>query len=348
MAKPTIKDVARLARVSTATVSNVLNGTSFVSAPLRARVQEAVAELGFAPSRLARGLRMQSTRLIGVVVADITNPFFAEIVRRIGSAASALGYNVLLCEADHDPAKELAALQLLAAHQVEGVILAPTGPAAMYFGPPLAQFPKPIVMVDRFISEAPFDSVCIDNRRTGYEVTRHILSLGHTRIAAVAGWRHLANSTERVQGFRDALAEAGVDAKAAEVVYADFRQDRAREISQDLLARARRPTALFVCNNEMVIGTMQAFSELGLACPEDISLAGIDDFAWAGVFSPRLTTARQPIAALADHAVRLLVKRMNGEDGPTERVTLAAQLIVRDSCARPLPRRTRRLKSAHA
>ena len=141
---PTIKDVARLARVSTATVSNVINGTSFVSAPLKARVLEAVAQLGFAPSRVARGLRMQSTRLIGVVVADITNPFFSELVRRIGSIADLLKYNVLLCEADHDAAKELAALHLLAAHRVEGVILAPTGPAAMYFEPPIRISPAPL------------------------------------------------------------------------------------------------------------------------------------------------------------------------------------------------------------
>jgi DNA-binding LacI/PurR family transcriptional regulator len=147
----TIKDVARLARVSTATVSYVVNGKSFVSPALKARVLEAVAQLGFAPSRVARGLRMQSTRLVGVVVADITNPFFAELVRRVGSAAQESGYSVLLCEADHDPAKEVAALQLLAAHRVEGVVIAPTGPADVYFKPPISLFPKPIVMVDRVV-----------------------------------------------------------------------------------------------------------------------------------------------------------------------------------------------------
>ena len=260
MPNPTIKDVARLARVSTATVSNVINGTSFVSAPLRARVQEAVAQLGFAPSRVAQGLRMQSTRLIGVVVADITNPFFSELVRRIGSIADSLGYNVLLCEADHDPAKELSALRLLASHRVEGVILAPTGPPPMYFEPPISNFPRPIVMVDRVISESQFDGVSIDNRQAALDVTRHILSLGHVHVAAVAGWRHLSNTTERLDGFRAALAEFGLDPAEAPVIYADFRQDRARELSRDLLVASRRPTALFVSNNEMVIGVMQAIS----------------------------------------------------------------------------------------
>jgi LacI family transcriptional regulator len=330
---PTIKDVARLARVSTATVSNVINGTSFVSAPLRARVQEAVAQLGFAPSRVAQGLRMQSTRLIGVVVADITNPFFSELVRRIGSIADSLGYNVLLCEADHNPAKELSALRLLAAHRVEGVILAPTGPPSMYFEPPISNFPHPIVMVDRVIPESRFDGVSIDNRQAALVVTRHILSLGHAQVAAVAGWRHLSNTTERIDGFRAALAEFGLDPADAPVIYADFRQDRARELSRNLLVASRRPTALFVSNNEMVIGAMQTITELGLACPSDISLAGIDDFPWASAFAPRLTTARQPIEALAEHGVRILHARIRGDVGPLERVILSARLIVRDSCS---------------
>jgi LacI family transcriptional regulator len=328
----TIKDVARLARVSTATVSYVINGKSFVSPTLKARVLEAVAQLGFAPSRVARGLRMQSTRLVGVVVADITNPFFAELVRRVGSAAQESGYSVLLCEADHDPAKEVAALQLLAAHRVEGVVIAPTGPADVYFKPPISLFPKPIVMVDRVVLDAPFDTVSINNRLAAFEVTQHILSLGHTNIAAIAGWQHLTNTWDRVAGFHDALKQFGLPPEAAQVVYADFRRDRARELCRRLLTRPRRPTALFVSNNEMVIGAMQAITDLGLCCPNDVSLAGIDDFPWAETFAPRLTTSRQPIEALAEEAVRVLHARMRGETGPPEHVVLTSQLIVRDSC----------------
>ncbi len=332
----TIKDVARLARVSTATVSAVVNGTNFVSAPLKARVVEAVAQLGYAPSGVARSLRIQATRLVGVVVADITNPFFAELVRLIGGMAQALGYSMLLCEADHDPAKERAALQLLAAHRVDGVILAPTGPAEMYFEPPLSTFPKPLVMVDRVIPQAPFDTVSIDNHRAAFELTRHILSLGHRRVAILAGSRHLANTTDRLAGFRDALAGVGLDPDASRIVYADFRQDRARDLCHALLVGPDRPSALFVSNNQMLIGAMQALADLGLSCPEDVSLAGIDDFPWADVFTPRLTTQRQPIGALANHAVRLLHARMQGRRDPgTERVVLASELIVRGSCAPP-------------
>jgi LacI family transcriptional regulator len=161
--------------------------------------------------------------------------------------------------------------------------------------------------------------------------------LGHTNVAAIAGWRHLANTTDRLAGFFDALHQAGLRPEASEVVYADFRRDRARELCHALLVGPTRPTAIFVSNNEMVIGAMQAIAELGLSCPRDVSLAGIDDFPWAETFAPRLTTSRQPIDSLAEHAVRILHKRVRGQNGPSERVVLTARLIVRDSCARPRP-----------
>jgi LacI family transcriptional regulator len=205
----------------------------------------------------------------------------------------------------------------------------------MYFEPPISNFPRPIVMIDRVIPESRFDGVSIDNRHAALDVTRYILSLGHVHVAAVAGWRHLSNTTERLDGFRAALTEFGLDPAGAPVIYADFRQDRARDLSRNLLVGSRRPTALFVSNNEMAIGAMQAITELGLTCPSDISLGGIDDFAWASAFAPRLTTARQPIEALAEHGVRILHSRIRGDDAAPERVILKARLIVRDSCASP-------------
>lgn len=332
----TIKDVARLARVSTATVSAVINDTSPVSAPLKARVLEAIADLAYAPSGVARSLRTQATRLVGLIVADITNPFFAELARAIGSSAQALGYSLLLCETDHDAAKELAALQLLGAHRVDGIILAPTGPADIYFAPPVSNLAKPLLMVDRVIADAPFDTVSIDNRRAAFELTRHMLSLGHRHLAIVAGARHLSNTTERLAGFRDALALERLKVAASNVVYADFREDRARALCRKLLGRKGRPTALFASNNQMLIGAMQAMADLGLSCPRDVSIVGIDDFPWAGVFAPKLTTQRQPIGALAENAMRILHARMHGRRPATpEKVILPTELVIRESCAPP-------------
>ncbi len=346
---PTIKDVARLARVSTATVSAVINESSFVSAPLKARVIEAIAHLAYAPSGVARSLRTQATHLIGLIMADITNPFFAELVRAVGSAAQARGYSVLLCETDHDATKEIAALQLLGAHRVDGVILAPTGPVDIYAAPPMSDFAKPLVIVDRVIPDAPFDTVSINNHRAAFELTRHLLSLGHTRVAIVAGAAHLSNSTDRLAGFRNALAVDGLDVDPAGIIYADFREDRARELCRALLAREDRPTALFVSNNQMLIGAMQALADLGLSCPQDVSVVGIDDFPWAGVFTPKLTTQRQPIASLAEHAIRILHARMQGQlPLAPERVVLVAELIIRESCAPLAPAMVRRRLSRKA
>lgn len=333
---PTIKDVARLARVSTATVSAVINGTSFVSAPLKARVLEAIAQLGYEPSGIARSLRTQATRLIGLIVPDITNSFFAELVRGMGAAAQARGYMTLLCETDHDPRKETAALQLLAAHRTDGVILAPTGAADMYFQPPVSTFRKPLVMIDRVVPGAPFDTISIDNRRAASEVTRHILSLGHKQVAILAGSPHLSNTVERLVGFRDALAAAGLEVAPEHILYADFREDRARELCLRLLAGTNPPTALFVSNNQMLIGAMQAITDLSLICPDDISLAAIDDFPWAATFSPKLTTQRQPIAALAEHAVRILHERIcDPRPAMFENIRLRTELIIRNSCVPP-------------
>ncbi len=277
MSIPTMKDVARHARVSTATVSAVINQTSPVSAPLKERVLEAIGLLNYSPSGVARSLRTRSSRLIGLIIADITNPFFTQLVRFIGAAAQAVGYTVLLCETNHDPQQEAEALQLLAVHGVDGVILAPTGPAEMYFEPALRDFPRPIVIVDRVVPGLAFDTVSIDNHRAAFAVTRHILSFGHRRVAIIAGASHLANTAERLEGFREALATVGLEVDPADIVYADFREDRSHVLCRDLLARPDRPTALFVSNNQMVIGAMHAMRDLGLDCPADVSLAAIDE-----------------------------------------------------------------------
>ena len=335
-AAPTIKDVARRAKVSTATVSAVINATAYVSSSLKQRVLEAIVELDYAPSSVARSLRTQATRLIGVIIADVANPFFSQLVHMIGAAAQARGYSVLLAESDHDAAKEMTALQLLSQHGVDGIVLVPTGPREVYFRPPVANLRKPLVLVDRIIGDAPFDSVSIDNYAAAFAVTQHILSLGHRRIGIIAGARHLANTTERLAGFQDAVAAARLSVDPAHIIYADFREDLAYDLCRRQLMQDDRPTAFFVSNNEMLIGAMRAITDCGLTCPGDIALASIDDFPWASAFSPRLTTARQPIEELAEWSIRLLHERIGGAhiEAP-RRIVLQASLMVRDSCQPP-------------
>ncbi len=337
----TIKDVARLAGVSTATVSATLNDTAYVSPELRERVLAAVGHLGYAPSAVARSLRVRNTKLIGLVVADITNPFFTELVRVMNLSAQRAGYSVVLFDTDHSIEQEKAALRLLETQRVDGIILAPTGAPSDYATLSAANGGKPLVMVDRIVEDTPYDLVSIDNRAAAFEATEHILSFGHKRVAILAGAAHLSNTAERLEGFREALAQHSLAVDPGHVIFADYREDKAYEASLTLLSAAKAPTAIFVSNNLMLIGLMRAISELKLSCPRDVSVAAIDDFPWAGTFTPRLTTVRQPIQELGEAAMQLLLDRMASK-APAEptRIVLPASLIVRDSCARR-PRRAR-------
>lgn len=329
----TIRDVAKLAKVSTATVSATLNRSAPVSPELQARVHRAVEELGYAPDGVARSLKTGTTALLGLLIPDITNPFFTQLVRVVEAAAQRAGYAVLLCDSDENPAKELTYLRLMRTHRVAGLVWCPVGEAGPEgLGQPLLAG-LPIVMVDRAAPGVSADLVVIDNHRAGYLATAHLLELGHRRIGAIAGPAHLLPAAERLRGFRDALKEHGLDPDAAPVGQGAFREAEAYASCRTLLQMLSRPTGLFVGNNHMLIGVMRAIADLGLACPTDISIAAIDDFPWASAFNPRLTTVRQPVEAIGETALRLLLARIAGRTTDPVRETLACELIVRGSCA---------------
>lgn len=330
---PTIRDVARLAGVSTATVSATINQSARVSEALQARVLDAVRQLGYAPDGVARSLKKGRTQLIGLVIADITNPFFAELVHVIGNAAQAAGYAVLLCNTDQDSDKERLYLQLMRTHRADGVILTPTGGGPGY-GPALGGLGLPLVLLDRSVPGLAADSVLLDNREAARLAARHLLALGHRRIAAIGGPPHLSAAGERLQGFAEALSEQGLAPDPALVRHADFREQGGLEACLSVMAEPDRPTALFVANNHMLIGVMRALTQLGLACPADVSVAAIDDFPWANAFTPRLTTVRQPVREMGETALRMLLQRLAGAAPPAPRqVVLQPSLMVRESCA---------------
>lgn len=334
----TIRDVARLAAVSLATVSNVLNQTRPVAAETRERVLKAVQALGYAPHAAARSMRGRSSGLIGLIVADITNTFFTSLVHAVERAANARGYAVVLCNSDEDPAREERHLQLLRTQRVDGIILAATGQRSSARAAALALQRSPVVLVDRGLDELGLDAVVLDNRRAALDATRHILGFGHRRVAMIGGPPSISTGAERLAGYREALLEAGVPYDAARVCDAGFREEPAYAATRELLALppGRRPTALFAANSLIAIGVMRAIADARLRCPEDVSVVSIDDFAWANAFRPRLTTVAQPIDAMGDAAVRLLLARIDGH-APAEARSevLAPHLQVRDSCSAP-------------
>lgn len=332
----TMTDVARLARTSVATVSAIVNGSARVSPALAARVREAIAEVGYRPDGIARSLKKGSTQTIGLLVTDITNPFFTAVVHSVEDAAQARGYSVFLCNSDEDVAEERTYLDLLLTRRVDGLILVPTGKAADYAGF-AGSLRAPVVFIDRAIPGVAVDTVTVDNLRASQAAIEYLLRLGHRRIGIVTGLPHLSTSAERLKGYRRALRKAGIALDPELVRQGDFRQEGAFQAAQSLLALRSRPTAIFASNNLMAIGTMLAVRAAGLSCPEDVSLACFDDFEWAGVFHPRLTVLRQPTAEIGQRAMELLLDRLAGakNGAAPHRIALKAELVVRDSCAPP-------------
>lgn len=332
---PTMKDVAKAAGVSIATVSAAITGSSFVSPPLKAKVNQAIEALGYERNVVASGLKRGRTSLIGLIVSDVTNPFFTELVDAVQQKARQKGYSVLLGISDHDVARETDLLRLMRSHQAEGTILCPTGSVEDYRDGRLGPGRMKIVMVDNAAPGLPYDTVALDNRAAAAMAARHILSFGHRRLSVIAGPLHQFVGRERLDGFLEATVAQGIEVEPSSIRPAAFRIQDAFDACSAIMARPERPTALFVANNLMLIGVMKALAAAGISVPDGISLTGIDDFPWASAFQPALTVVSQPIAEMAAAAFERLDSRMNGDTSPAKHQSFAPQLLIRGSCAAP-------------
>jgi LacI family transcriptional regulator len=331
----TIKDVAKLAKVSTATVSAALNGTAYVSPQLKERVERAVIALSYSTDGIARSLKKGATNLIGLLIDDVTSPFYTELVEEIESLAYRAGYAVLLCHTGREVGNVTRYLSLLRTHRVAGIVWAPTGGDNDYPESNFRQFPIPLVFVDRVVSTfQAYDSVLLDNRAASFRATNYLLDLGHRRIGMVSGPEFLEPARERNDGYRVALRGRGLPVEERLVRDGAFREAEAFEECRKLLAEEPRVSAVVVANNHMFIGFMRALKRFGLSCPKDISVVSIDDFPLAAVLNPALTTIRQPVREMAGLALDLLLRRLSGDPpvGPTHRL-VEPILIVRESCA---------------
>lgn len=328
----TLRDVANRAGVSIGSVSAVINRTAPVSATLRQRVLAAIDELGYAPDGVARSLKTGRTRTIGLVIPDITNPLFAALAATIERACDAAGYALVLCASADDPEKELRHLRLMRTQRADGLVLVLSGVEPGNAEAIRRLVTMPAVLVDRTLRGlADFDSVTVDNRAAARLAVEHMIRCGHRRIGIVTGRPGISISTERFEGYRQALADAGLDLDEDLAACGDFHIETAMRATAALLRS--RPTAIFSTSNLTTIGVMRAIAEQGLRCPEDVSVAGIDDFEWSTAFSPRLTAVVQPVQAIGRRAVECLLARLAGPP-PAEPVrdVFAPQLVVRESC----------------
>lgn len=326
----TIVDVARLAGVSTATVSRVLNANARVDPDLAARVRRAIDELAYRPSRAARTLRTQQSRVWALLVPDVRNPHFTEIVRGIEDVAYQAGYSLLLCNTDEDSAKEQTYLELALAERVTGIILAPTHPPASAIKEVLAE-KVAIVTVDRRLGEAELDTVLVNNVAGAEQAVEHLLDGGYRRIACISGPLDTTTGRERLFGFRVALERRGVAVASRLVRIGDFHEPSGRKEMEQLLRMKEPPDAVLVANNLMTLGALDAVTSVGLDVPGDIAIVGFDDALWNALVRPPLTSVAQPTYDLGRETARLLLSRIDGYTGPAREVTLAPTLRVRAS-----------------
>ncbi|MFE9610606.1 LacI family DNA-binding transcriptional regulator [Streptomyces sp. NPDC006012] len=344
---PTMADVARSAGVSVATVSHVLNGTRPVLPHTRQAVLDAIDLLGYTPNTLARSLVTSRTRSVGIAVSAISNPYFTEILQGVEAGALAEGYGLLIADPHDDPRHELDAVRLLHERRVDGVIVAPSAEPrdlVAYLG----RHAVPTVFLDRLIDEPlddssvgvpPFDQVCAENSEPVAQVVAHLAGLGHRRIGLVAGLPGLSTTGERITGYRHGLAAAGLPHDERLVVHGNSESAGAERATATLLALAAPPTALVTANNAMTIGALQTLRNRGLRVPDDLALCCFDDFAWADLFSPRLTAIAQPSREIGARAIRVLLDRLAAPDRPARTIRLPCTVVHRTSCGCPEPSR---------
>ncbi len=344
----TMRQIAERAEVSIGTVSHVVNDTAKVRERLRQRVLDAIRSLGYQPSQLARGLRRNQTNIVVMIIPDITNPFFPAVVRGVEDVAYKHSFRLVLCNTDNDPGKETYYLNELRSYRPAGWLVIPAADSEMTAQlRSAAASGTPVVCIDRQPPGWKGDVVLVANEDGAHCATQHLLRMGHRQLAVITGPLHLTNAVERLNGFKRALAEAKVQIEPEYIQEARFNRQSGYQAATRLLRMLPRPTAIFACNDLMAMGVLHAARELGLHCPEDISIVGFDDLDFAEFTAPALTSVHQPGYQLGTTAARLLVGRIDGSEEAVQKIALPSELKIRQSVASlspevPLSRSKRR------
>jgi LacI family transcriptional regulator len=333
MKQPTMSDVAERADVSKATVSHVLNNTRFVEEATRQRVLQAIVELGYRPSAAARSLTTNRTQTIGVIVSDVSNQFFAEVLRGIEDIVRPRNYSIIFCNTSEILKRESNYLDLLLRQRVDGIIAAATSQRWDVLSEAEIQH-TPVVFVDRTFEGLDGPYVGVDNAGGAFQGTKFLIECGHRKIGILAGFQRLSSMRERLAGFSQVLQEYDITLPEDWVIYSKLSIEGGQKAMKQLLSLPERPTAVFINNNLLSLGALLAIKENGLHCPEDIAIVGFDDHPWAAVSDPPLTVIRQPALEVGRTAAGLLLKLIEYEKPLEARVILGCELILRESHCR--------------
>lgn len=334
----TIKDVAKRAGVAISTVSAVINKSAPVSDRTIARVERAIADIGYTPHAGAQSLRSGQSRVIGLILPDIQNPHFAAVARVVETACLEAGYMAAVYSTSEDFDRETQILRMMRQQRVAGLMIIPTRSDADHGRRLLSKIHVSTVLLDSFVEGLPFDVVKLDNRAAGRIATEHLLELGHRRIAVTTGRDNIATGVDRLDGFLDAHATYGVTVDRSLFLPGRFNQELAHQSTLAVMRRDDRPSAVLALSNMMALGVYYALHELGLDVPGDVSVVSIDDFDFAAIMNPPPTVVAAPVRAMAERGIRILLEEIAGKGKPSGvRQLFAPSLIVRKSSARYAP-----------
>jgi LacI family transcriptional regulator len=333
----TLNDIAVRAGVSVSTVSRVLNNKASkfrISPETEATIQRIASDLQYRPNQVARGLRLKTTHTLGLVTPDISNPFFAAIIKQVQKVAHHLGYSLLVCNTDENLALEVEHVNLMYHKRVDGLVAMPVGQEAAHYRE-WVEKGIPLVLLDRCFDELAVSSVTVDNYSGAYEAVSFLLEKGHRRIAFVQGLPGTYTNNERLRGYVSALQHHGVPVDQNLIVGGDFRQENGYIQTKLLLSMARRPTAIFATGDLITLGALTAIYEEGFEIPRDMSLLTFDDFDFAPFLRCPLTAVQQPKEMMGEVGVKLLVDHLKGQRSEKQSIVLKPKLIIRDSVAPP-------------
>lgn len=326
-----IRQIAKAAQVSIATVSRVVHGMPSVDEKLRARVADTIARLGYTPNLVARNLRTRRTSTLGVLVPTIGNAHFSDAVRAMQDSASAVGYTLLLMNSDGDAEREEAALRTLFERQVEGLVLVSTAPSPSATLRMIVERDIPVLVMDRAIRGMSMDHVLVNTRAGTRDAVLHLAGLGRRRIAFIAGPAMMWTASEKLRGYREGIEAAGMPWDPALVLQGDYTQASGGQQAFELMAQRPRPDAVIVGNNLMTLGAMRVLLRHKISIPDDLALVGYDDAAWTDVVRPALTVISQPTYELGRRSIELLLSRLADPGIKRERVVLDTTLVMRES-----------------
>jgi LacI family transcriptional regulator len=332
---PTIQDVAKRAGVAPITVSRVINNSGYIREETRQSVEAAIAELGYVPNSLARGLRIKQTKTIGLVLTDITNPFFTILARGVEDFANRAGFNVFLCNTDESESKQMDYLKTLIQKQVDGILLVPARSTSLPIDM-IRNNGAEVVVIDRRVPTSQVDVVRCESVSGSHRLISHLVELGHTRIAILTGPQDVSTAEDRVAGYASALVDSGIQVDPSLIYYGRFSQESGYEMACKALSHSPVPTALFATNNFIAVGAAKAVKEAGLQIPEDISIVTYDDLPNSLVIDPFFTAMSQPSYEIGQRAVELLLARLSGKEKESYReIILPTALFIRASSAPP-------------